>query len=239
MDRKIALFSHLTGWIYRFRVHKNAFMVVQQQWFREGLAGLTGFPQGRIIVAPPAFEALAFKNEIPSIATFLYPSFPDCHKNFETLCRAAGILEKSGLEFKVVITLSGKENRYAEYLKREFSRVKSVDFHGFMSKEELYRHFGLATCLVFPSRIETWGLPISEFLPSGKPMILSDLPFAHETAAGAPGVAFFPAEDATALANLMRAVINGDMAAFRPVPKIKAPEPFAGNWQEMFNILLK
>ena len=80
-------------------------------------------------------------------------------------------------------------------------------------------------CLVFPSRIETWGLPISEFLPYNRPMLLSDLPFAHETAAGASAVGFFDPSSSVALADAMERVLRGDHTQLHSVPQrpLQAP----------------
>lgn len=241
MDFKIPLFSLFTRFIYHFRARKNAYMVVQQEWFRRGLSRMTGMPRERIIVAPPAFRPV----EVPTLAQdavpmFLYPATADCHKNFETLCEAARLLEKefgTG-RFKVCITVSGNENCYARYLKRRWGDVSSIDFHGIMSREELAQAYARAACLVFPSRTETWGLPVSEFLPTGKPMLLAELPYARETAAGALCTAFFPVRDARCLAGLMQDIVEGRMDGFAPVPMVDHSEPYAPDWASLFEILL-
>ena len=242
MDAKIPLFSMFTGFAYKLFCRRNDYMIVQQEWFRDGLSSITGFPKEKIIVCPPSFKGV----EIPDtpkegthsegVPIFFYPSTPDCHKNFELLCQAASILEKrigTG-KFKVVLTLSGKENRYASYLKNTWRTLSSVDFHGFMSREELGKYYSLASCLVFPSRIETWGLPISEFGITGKPMILSDLPYAHETASGQGKVSFCSTEDPEKLSFLMEEVISGDMKSFSPVGEVEHHAPYASSWESLF-----
>lgn len=140
---------------------------------------------------------------------FFYASTPDCHKNFETLCEAARILEadpEAG-EFKVILTIKGDENRYSRWLHKRWGELKSVDFHGFMSKQELFATYAACDCFVFPSRIETWGLPISEYISTKRSsdpgLILSDLPYAHETAAGKEADYFNP-DDPAELASLMK-----------------------------------
>lgn len=243
MDAKIPLFARFTRFAYKFNSRRNSYMVVQQDWMRKGLSGLIGFPEQRIVVAPPAFSLPESREAGKAAAApiFLYPSSPDCHKNFEVLLEASGILEsKLGTgRFRTVITLDGSENRYSRALKARFGNISSVDFHGFMSKDELCSFYTDAACLVFPSRIETWGLPISEFLPTGKPMILSDLPYAHETAAGAKQVAFFPCHDAESLARRMGDVLEGRMAAFAHIEKHAPAAPVADGWEELFGLLTK
>lgn len=243
MDYKIPLFAHLTRFAYKKNVGRNSYLVVQQQWMRESLSRLISFPQEKIIVAPPAFTTQIIPDTSGRPTLFIYPSTADCHKNFETLCEAATILEDRFPpgSFRIVLTIDGNENRYASWLKKTYGHLDSVDFHGFMSRDELYDYYGAAACLVFPSRIETWGLPISEFKPSGKPMILSDLPYAHETAAGAQSVAFFQPDNASELANIMGSLITGPTGnnPFTKAPTTADPEtPFADGWESLFRILL-
>ena len=250
MDWKIPFFAHFTRYAYRWNVQKNRYIIVQQQWMREAMSQLLPFDKERIIVAPPAFKPMAIRDsrsepgmtaEEPGIPTFLYPATADVHKDFETLCEAARILEgRLGAErFQVCLTISGKENRYARWLKKHWGHVESIDFHGLMSRDELAEAYGSASCLVFPSRAETWGLPISEFKPTGKSMILADLPYAYETAAGASQVAFFPVSDAEKLADLMQGVIENNMELFHPVDKQEYAEPYVENWEQLFDLLLK
>lgn len=242
MDCKIPMFSLFTRYAYRINVRRNKYLVVQAEWMRQGLSRMIHFPKERIILAPPSFhmpEVTDTSMESP-VPVFLYPSTPDCHKNFETACKAAQMLEhRLGQgRFKLVITVSGAENKYARWLKGQYGEVKSIDFHGLMGWEEMYAAYGQASCLVFASRVETWGLPISEFLPTGKPMLLAELPYAHETAAGAAGAAFFPCRDAEALALMMEYVLRGDLACFGPVSELQTARPSARGWEELFNLLL-
>ena len=238
-DAKIPLFALLTKYAYKAFVRRNSFLIVQQEWFRKGLSALTGFPKDKIIVAPPAAPSSVIPSDKAERISFLYPSTPDCHKNFETLCEASAILDKrlGPGAFRTVLTISGDENRYSRWLKSRWGGIKSIEFKGFLPKDELSRLYGEASALVFPSRSETWGLPISEFLPSGKPLILADLPYAHETASGAPAAAFFSPDNAQALADLMEKVVTGK-DDFSPVATAGHSEPFARDWDSLLNILL-
>lgn len=210
-DPKIVMFKLMTGLAYRINSRYNDCMIVQQEWFRQALSKRINYPIEKIKVQQPAATPLCCRTEHQdnSITTFLYPSIPDCHKNFEILCKATQILEdKLGLNrFKVIITVKGNENRYAKGLFKRWGNCSSIDFHGLMSRDELFSAYASADCLVFASRIETWGLPISEFLsvqPQGR-MILADLPYAYETS-GLKGQYFNP-DSAKQLAALMRNII--------------------------------
>ena len=161
--------------------------------------------------------------------------------------------------FKVILTIKGNENKYSRWIHDRFGAISSIDFEGLMPKDTLYSYYGCADCLVFPSRVETWGLPITEFAPTGKPMLLADLPYAHETAAGCLKVAFFDPENPSDLADKMEALLRSTTAdkmeaslssyeasttvqqtdAFlSPVPAKTITPPLARTWRDLFDQLL-
>lgn len=206
MDPKIPLFATFTRYAYRINVHRNDCLIVQQQWFREGLSRITRFPKEKIRVIPPkvSIDGVVPEAVTSEVPIFLYVSTADCHKNFETLCEAARLLENevgTG-RFRVVLTIAGTENRYARWVKKHWGDVASIEFKGLMPKETLFGYYQAASCFVFPSRVETWGLPITEYmLLNGGRMLLADLPYAHETS-GEKAV-FFPVTDAWRLKVLL------------------------------------
>lgn len=244
MDFKIPLFAMFTKYAYKVNIKSNRYLIVQQNWLREGFSRMFGLNRDKFIVAPPQRKAVeVVPDSIRNQGyTFFYASTPDCHKNFETLCEAARLLEDEiGKEkFKVVLTLSGEENKYSRWLYGKWGDVSSIDFAGFMSKERLYGYYKAADCLVFPSKVETWGLPITEFMEASgdKPMLLSDLPYAHETASGASKVCFFNPSDPMELKERMKELIQDKCAALASVPKLDIKEPKADSWKELFEILL-
>lgn len=242
MDYKIPLFSRLTRFAYRINVRRNRYLVVQAQWMRKALSAMIHFPSDRIIVAPPAFSAptIIDTSAAQPAPVFIYPCTPDCHKNIEDVCNAARLLATwNGVDsFRLVLTVKGNENRYARSIYAKFGDAPFIDFHGFMSQVELYSYYGKAACLIFPSRVETWGLPISEFKGTGKPMILLDRPYSRETAAGAPRVAFVVKSPIDIYLG-MKDFIDDRTVRFKKVPPVTHIPPVAENWEELFNLLLK
>lgn len=213
MDPKIPLFAMFTKFAYKVNVRRNDNLIVQQEWFADGLSKMLNLPREKFRVIPPRREAMPGLAEpvragehVSFVCTFLYVSTPDCHKNFETLCEAARILEKEGKIFTVMLTISGTENRYAKWIRKQWGSVKSICFAGRIDREKIADIYRRSSIFVFPSRVETWGLPISEFMSAnpGGTMLLADLPYAHETSAGAADARFFNATDPEDLARLMR-----------------------------------
>ena len=242
-DYKIALFSLFTRYAYRINIHKNDYVIVQSEWLKKGFSKMFHLDSSRFIVAPPQKKPIGEKEEDARLTagkyTFLYPATPDCHKNFECVCEAAKLLEiEIGSSFQVILTISGSENRYSQSLFNQYGHnLQSLKFVGFLDKQTLNKYYWSSHCLIFPSRIETWGLPISEFAMMGKPMLLADMPYSHETAAGSHLVAFFDAQDSLSLKELMKKLVTGDSDCFQTVPSINYQGHFAANWKDLFDFL--
>ncbi|KUY16971.1 glycosyltransferase [Elizabethkingia miricola] len=240
---KIAMFAIFTKYIYKTNIYKNDYLVVQQEWFRVAMSKMFRFDPSKIIVAPPhriKLKEIIKNTEDKDIFSFIYAASPNSHKNFEIVCRAVDIIENHYQikSFKVYITVNGSENKYARWLYKKWHRLTCIDFIGFVDKKTLFEYYELSSCMIFPSKIETWGLPISEFSEFNKPMLLADLPYAHDTAAGSSKVAFFDPDKPEQLAFLMIQLINNGIEVLEIVKENQIKEPVAYNWEELFDKLL-
>lgn len=242
---KIVLFALFSKFIYQKGIGVNDYVIVQQQWLKESFEDLFGIKKEKIIVAlpdPPKGEDLAglTVRRKEKKVVFVYAASPNSHKNFECLCEAAALLEQEGVaDFKVHITISGKENAYAEWLYSKWGgKVQALCWIGFQSRQALFQYYAQSDCLVFPSKVETWGLPITEFAALKKPMLLADLAYAKETAAGSEQVAFFSPDRPLALAALMKRLIAGDRSMLSPAPTIALEQPISRSWEELFQLLV-
>lgn len=249
LNYKVFLFSWLTkNFIYRPNIHANDYIIVQTHWFKKAFQELFSLPQQKIIVFPPMVPNTAEQTishtpqsqDSDHITTFYYPATADIHKNFEVLCKASQLLEKQlgKGKFKTILTLKGDENSYARYLYKRWGTVASISFVGYQSKYEMNERYRVADALVFPSKVETWGLPITEFGKYQRPTLLADLPYAHETAGGLQVTAYFSPDDPCELATLMHQVIRGDLQSFQPTAPTPPTPPEAQSWDQLFTQLL-
>jgi glycosyltransferase involved in cell wall biosynthesis len=92
--------------------------------------------------------------------------------------------------------------------------------------------------MIFPSKLETWGLPISEFKATGKPIFLSELPYAHETLSEYHSAYFFDPLSPQSLADAMARMIQGENI-FQNHHEPSIANPYARNWDELFDLILK
>jgi len=247
LDPRFAVFHWMYPLLYRFRIARNDFVIVQQQWIRDEFQ--RRFPVRQVIVAHPSPPGGVAPAQTPFAehssgtacgpAVFFYPAFARCFKNAQVLLEAVAALEAQDVHgFEVWLTLSGRENRYARSLLRRFGHLNNVRWLGSQPRERVEELYAEASCLVFPSKLETWGMPISEFKRTGKQMLIADLPYAHETTGNYDRVEFFAPGDSRRVAELMRGVIDGTLHSI-PATAVPIPQPFAPGWSELFRLLLK
>lgn len=244
---KIVLFALFTKYIYGINIHKNRYIVVQQNWFRKGMLDMFKLDNKDVIVAPPP-ASKTLKQVIARDCgivfpdySFVYAASPNSHKNFEVICQAVEELERlyGNQNFKVYITVKGNENAYARWLYKNWgNRFESLVFVGFLSKDILLDYYQKCDCLIFPSKVETWGLPVSEFAAFDKPMLLADVAYAYETAAGSHKTAFFASGDYKELSRKMYQLIHADTSFLKSVPKKVVEKPVVDSWEGLFEMLL-
>ena len=141
---------------------------------------------------------------------FFFPSFPRGFKNFEVICEAYKLLnEDLKNKSEIILTIDKSiEDPYARHIVNKYHSIQGIKFIGLISREEVFQYYNNVDCLIFPSKLESWGLPITEFKSFNKPMFLADLPYAHETLGTYTKAYFFNPNQAAALSLLMKNLIE-------------------------------
>lgn len=230
--------------LFGINIKRNNFIIVQQSLMMDQLSQKYEVDRKKIIVCrpilpvPPNQSCENNPDRNDKLSLFLYPAFPRSFKNFEVICEAAMILECEREErFKILLTISGTENRYARRLMRKYKEVKSIFFIGQQNKDELFKWYEIADCMIFPSKCEAFGLPIIEFKSYNKPMLLADLPYAHETLGKYDKVVFFNINSSAELAENILKFINKDIV-FRKNQAIADTSLNIRGWEDLFNVIL-
>lgn len=240
---KIVLFSLFSRFAYQINIHKNDYVIVQQRWIKEQFKTIFSLTDKSIIIASPNYPLgeLPQKTYSDNKIRFIYAASPNSHKNFECIAEATRLLSKQvNTNFEVIITVRGNENSYARWLKKKYKNINQLVFKGFMTRETLFQYYANVDFLVFPSKAETWGLPITEFSKFNKPMLLANLSYARETAAGLRQVAFFDFNNPKELANMMGKLLHKDYTFLSDVPVQEASKSIiAPDWSALFSILLR
>lgn len=237
LDPKFFLFSKIYSFVYKMNIQRNHHVVVQQKWLREEF--MRRYGARNVVVAHPidSVDSSARERRCGDTTVFFFPSLPRFFKNFEVICAAVALLSAEGVsQFEVRLTIDGTENRYSKGLFKRYRALGALRFIGRQNQAQMAAQYATADCLIFPSRLETWGLPITEARALALPMLVADVPYAHETVGTYDQVRFFPATNATALAALMGDFIVGCLR-FDQVVEAEPAAPFARDWSGLLKIL--
>ena len=229
-------FAHalMYGLLYSLNIRRNEQVFVQQSWIRD--AFIKRFGAREVTVARPSSptHARRARDINGPLRRWIYPTFPRHFKNIEVIGDALLILEKNeSWTGEVQVTIKGDESRYAHYLKRRFGHLRSLKFVGRQSASQMADLYANADGLLFPSRLETWGLPITEAQAIGLPMLIADLKYAHETVGSYEGVSFFDPTDARELAKLLLALSTAETKLGSAVASDQLGVPTEVGWDAL------
>ncbi|GFE58586.1 glycosyltransferase [Geobacter sp. AOG1] len=236
---QVALFSLFYKYLYRINIRKNTFVIVQQNWIRDAFQKMYGIRN--VVVAYPSAQQITSAPSCPANnakTIFFYPAFPRVFKNIETVAEAAKLLYVQGrTDFEVILTVNGEENKYARHVVANYKDIPTISFVGLKSRDEVITMYRQVDALIFSSKLETWGLPISEFKAFNKPMLLPDLPYAHETIGDFDQVKFYDPDDSLQLAACMQGFMDR-LLVYDGNRRVEVQEPFAQDWKQLFDLLL-
>lgn len=245
-DPKFVFFSKVYSLFYKKNIHKNFFVIVQQSWLRDIFHRNFKLEKNKIIVAHPSvteeknsseqepFDKITIEQ---GVKYFFYPSFPRIFKNFEVIGESVRLLNASGYKdkFKVILTINSKENLYSRWLTNKYN-YPNIDYIGRISREEVFRLYQVSDALLFPSKLETWGLPLTEYKCTNKPIIAANLEYAKEAIGKYDNVSFFNTKNSIELFQIMKCYLDNDIS-FTGNSPATPEEPFTSSWFELINKL--
>lgn len=233
---RISFFAWFYKYAYRYNIQSNTAVFVQQQWIKNQFENWYHIPN--IKVMHPETQVVSEQKAISLPAekiNLFYPSFPRMFKNMEYLCEAILLLPQAIQEkINVYITISGTENAYAKKIVSNYQKYNVFQFIGALDRATVSGYYNAMDALVFPSKLETWGLPLTETKEFEKPIFVSDLPYAHETVGNYDKVCFIDLNNPNDLAQKIQLFANGKLP-FSETNASKQPD-FLG-WKPLFDFI--
>lgn len=196
--------------MYKNGLKKAKHIYVQTKWIKESTEKWISCKKEKVTVVPVNVENLMEKKVDESYMSskiFFYPARAELYKNHEIIVDACRILKKRGIrDYKVIFTINKDDNSYAQHI-AEMSNELPIEFIGKLPYENIWE-FYQNTILLFPSYLETCGLPLLEAKQVGSYILASNMPFSHEALEDYENVSYFDYLNAKELAKKMKEIVE-------------------------------
>lgn len=188
-------------------------VVVQTEWMRKALIEQTGIDADRVYKVKP---------DIPDFSDFVKPGEFDCRRFFFP---ASNLPYKNHAVIEEARFLLGDQGYSPEVM---YTKEKVYP------RERILEEYNRST-LIFPSYLETFGMPIGEAQQFGNPILVADTDFAREVLDGYKNAHYFDPFDAGRLAFLMKEVMDGHIIPGEP----RRHEAGSNSYSQLVDIILK
>ena len=182
-------------------------ITVQTHWMKKAVIERAGISEDRITVEPPPVELKAgarfsqseWKGEL------FYPASNIPYKNHILLFKALAYLKEKKTPVPTLFLTLTEEQLPGDCAALYPSLKEHIVLLGSLPREEVLRQYG-KSALVFPSYIETYGLPLLEAKNAGCPILASDCAFSHEILSDYPQARFFDPFSTAGLADAIESI---------------------------------
>ena len=191
------LYKHIYSYFVSRSIHQNVYFVVQIPFMKEAFLNRFKISKEKVYVIPPEVRTIDYENVSQMQFTdgkrhFIYPATPLLYKNHKLLLQALQLLKERNFalfqRIKLHFTLKENNPLGLKDLARSWEVDEAIVFEGVLPFQQLLSYYKSMDALLFPSYIETFGLPLLEAAGAGIAIVASDLPYAHDVIGEYEGV---------------------------------------------------
>ena len=207
-ERSLWLYKHVISKMILKNLKYADTIIVQAEWIKTKLSTKCSVPLSKIKIerVSPGYEK-AIGRIMTERTIFFYPANSCSYKNHKCVIEACTQM-KDIEDYEIVFTLNantdGKE--YQKLIEEKRLPIKLV---GLLNKEQMEEYYR-KSILLFPSYLETVGLPLVEAQLFDCEIIAADLPYAHEAVGDYRNVRWFDHDDPSMLCGIMKEVVRNE-----------------------------
>ncbi len=239
-EQALALYSFIFRYLIGFSIKKASTTIVQTKWLRDAIIKSHNVDGSKIVVLPPTinFNDTEGSNEGKRSHKFFYPCTPFVYKNINIILDAVEKFKACESCPEILLTINGRENPYAKKIKKSVVKrglSNMIIFIGRISREKVLSLYSIST-LLFPSWLESYGLPLLEAKLMNSKIICADTPFAKEILCSYDKVVYHGVENADELYQEMKKAIEVDSGNSEFVLKRSRAMKEENNWEKLINL---
>jgi len=203
-ERSLFFYKNIYPYFIKRYFTADTIFVAPTNWVKEKLASKLKIPIKNIVTIYSEIIYTDASKIIPKIHNdsychFIYPSNGSKHKNHTIIIEAVKFLrDTSGVDISDLRIHFTVDKEGCDYLVNKIKRLNLEEcfyFDGNLPYHQVLSFYKSANALLFPSLIESFGLPLIEAAQFGLPVLTVDLPYAREVLSDYEGVSFLPLHD--------------------------------------------
>lgn len=252
-ERKYAFYKYIYPLFVFCFANKTTHFIIQTEWMRQALAKKYRIDLANISNIKPSIApwqddttqktdtGTAQKKQNNSMLNLFYPSTDELFKNHMIVLKSLKNLDERGVDLsRLSITFTIDLNKASSvhiqnYLRAYPTINKCIQCIGSISYEQVKKIYDTSDAVLFPSEIESFGLPLLESAMLGKQILSLDTDFSKEVLAGYPGVCFIKNE-ASAWADRLSDLMKAHFSNEHPCSYEPFQAPYPMGWDDFFKL---
>jgi glycosyltransferase involved in cell wall biosynthesis len=208
-ERILWFYKNIYKKIIKYSMKDNYYILVQTEWMRNAVIKQFNWDSSKIFVIKPDLVKISIE-EISNLEFkdrkfhIFYPANKVIYKNHELIIRALRYIKDRKkktydnlmIHFTIDDNLGNDRNDTIINLIRDLKVNDHIKLEGKLSYETVLSFYKSCNLMLFPSYIETFGLPLIEAASFGIPILAADMDYAREVMVDYEGVKFLDYKDA-------------------------------------------
>lgn len=185
-ERILWFYKNIYYYLVKKGVKEADKVIVQTEWLKKRIVESLGCNRDKVVVERPTIKNInteAYKpiEGLKGLVRLFYPASEVIYKNHKVLYKAMDIIvnHHSIEDVVLYLTLDQHSSVALKYI-NEFKLQKNVVLTGVLNFQQVMEYYKSVNALVFPSKIETFGLPLVEAQQFKLPIIASDMDIYRE-----------------------------------------------------------
>ena len=237
-ERILFYYKYIYPLFVKLSLNSRTKVVVQIPFIKKGFIEKFNIKENDVHVLFPDLEQIHVEEIKPykfeqGTINFIYPATPLSYKNHITIIEALRIIKRNGegKRMKVYFTFNKGDNSFIDSKIEEYGIQDMIVYKGIVPHKELLSMYKSCSALLFPSIIETLGLPLLEAATFGKPIMVSDLDYSREVLDKYQGQKYLKSNDSKSWAEAMIEILNA------PVEFAPYEQSNQSSWGEFFKLV--
>lgn len=222
-ERKMWFYKNVYPLFIKLFLHRNCEIVVQANWLKESVSNFLNMPKEKIHVIRPNVNIDMNRNTDLKKGSnkkekrYFYPAIDYIYKNHITILNALVHIKEYEYhiyeKLKIAFTVDKESWIYSEACKLNVD--DAITFLGRVDFDEILKQYASSDMVLFPSYIETFGLPLIEAASFQKNIICANEEYAKEVLKEYEGVKYVNSKDVEGWRNAILESFNQDQNSYR------------------------